>query len=191
MSSLPPLDPPSSSKDSLIRALESSHDSLRDVLLSLPAGSLAERPSPERWSAEEHVRHLVTSVNAVAAGLGYPKLLIRLRFGKAKASRSYEEVVADYRSHLADGGRASGKFVPKTGDRPMDTDEARDALLGRWRRACDRLTQGLDSWSESQLDSLRFPHPLLGKLTVREMLYFTHYHNGHHAFRIQEDVSSE
>ncbi len=38
----------------------------------------------------------------------------------------------------------------------------------------------VDSFSEAQLDALILPHPLLGKLTLREMLYFTIYHVQHH-----------
>jgi hypothetical protein len=38
----------------------------------------------------------------------------------------------------------------------------------------------LKKFSEDDLDSIRLPHPLLGKLTVREMLYFAVYHVGHH-----------
>ncbi len=37
------------------------------------------------------------------------------------------------------------------------------------------------SWSETSLDRYRLPHPLLGRLTVREMLFFTLGHGLHHA----------
>jgi hypothetical protein len=30
------------------------------------------------------------------------------------------------------------------------------------------------------LERIRLPHPLLGRLTTREMLFFTLYHNQHH-----------
>jgi hypothetical protein len=38
----------------------------------------------------------------------------------------------------------------------------------------------MHTWSEDDLDNHRLPHPLLGKLTVREMLFFTLYHIQHH-----------
>jgi hypothetical protein len=38
----------------------------------------------------------------------------------------------------------------------------------------------MGGWSERQLDRIRLPHPVLGKLSVREMLFFTLYHNQHH-----------
>jgi hypothetical protein len=42
------------------------------------------------------------------------------------------------------------------------------------------LARRIDRFSETQLDQLILPHPLLGKLTLREMLYFTIYHVQHH-----------
>jgi hypothetical protein len=38
----------------------------------------------------------------------------------------------------------------------------------------------MDKFSEAQLDEYVLPHPILGKLTIREMLYFTIYHATHH-----------
>ena len=38
----------------------------------------------------------------------------------------------------------------------------------------------IDSFSEKDLDNYILPHPLLGKLTIREMLFFTIYHVQHH-----------
>lgn len=35
-------------------------------------------------------------------------------------------------------------------------------------------------WSETQLDSYLLPHPVLGRVTVREMLMFTLFHFDHH-----------
>lgn len=35
-------------------------------------------------------------------------------------------------------------------------------------------------WDEAALDRIRLPHPLLGKLAVRETLLFTLYHDRHH-----------
>jgi hypothetical protein len=40
------------------------------------------------------------------------------------------------------------------------------------------------------LDLLILPHPLLGKLTLREMLYFTLYHVEHHEKQVLENLKS-
>jgi hypothetical protein len=58
--------------------------------------------------------------------------------------------------------------------------ERRTALLARWERVNARLREALEGWSERDLDRILLPHPLLGKLTTREMLFFTLYHDRHH-----------
>lgn len=42
------------------------------------------------------------------------------------------------------------------------------------------------NWSDPQLDQYLAPHPLLGKLTLRELGYFTIYHTEHHLNIIKE-----
>jgi len=43
------------------------------------------------------------------------------------------------------------------------------------------LVSVAEKWNEDELDQYQLPHPILGKLTIREMLYFTIYHNLRHA----------
>ena len=50
------------------------------------------------------------------------------------------------------------------------------------------ITTLLDKWSEQQLDKIIAPHPLLGKLTFREILYFTIYHAKHHQLQIKRHL---
>jgi uncharacterized damage-inducible protein DinB len=82
---------------------------------------------------------------------------------------------------LSGGGRASGGFVPErmevTG--PLISAHRHD-LLTRWHRVNTRLRDAVQPWSEQNLETLQLPHPLLGKLTAREILFFTIYHNHHH-----------
>jgi len=44
----------------------------------------------------------------------------------------------------------------------------------------------LENYTELELDSITIPHPLLGKLTIREMFYVMSYHPLHHKMQIQE-----
>lgn len=133
----------------------------------------------EAWNPAEHLQHLCTSVSAVARGMGMPRLLLRLRFGRARApSRGFGEMREAYRARLAAGGGATGAFVPPREEGAAR--ERREALLARWMRVNDRLRDALEGWSERDLDRILLPHPLLGKLTTREMLLFTLHHGLHH-----------
>lgn len=136
----------------------------------------------DAWNPAEHLAHLNTSVSAVARGLSYPRWLLRLRFGRARApSRTYEEVRDTYLGILAGGAGATGDYVPPRAE--LSAAEAgahRADLLARWGRVNARLRTAAEGWSERALDRVRMPHPLLGMLTTREMLFFTLYHNRHH-----------
>lgn len=52
--------------------------------------------------------------------------------------------------------------------------------------AVEDFARRIENWSEADLDRYRLPHPLLGKLTVRDMLLFTVQHLAHHASKVEE-----
>jgi hypothetical protein len=53
--------------------------------------------------------------------------------------------------------------------------------MARWLQIGQRLIGAVKrNWGESELDSYILPHPILGKLTIREMLFFTLYHDTLH-----------
>ena len=134
------------------------------------------------WTAAEQLAHLNTVVSGVAKGFAVSRFLLRIRYGLARSSRrSHTALRDDYRAVLAAGGRAAGPFVPARQDLASAQIEAhRQGLLARWGRVNGRLQKALESWDEKNLDTIRLPHPLLGKITGREMIYFTVYHSEHH-----------
>jgi hypothetical protein len=78
-------------------------------------------------------------------------------------------------------GAEAGRFNPRDVRPSDDPAAARERLLAKWQKLRPGLTGAIRRWDEAALDRYRLPHPLLGKLTLREMLYFTLYHLGHHA----------
>lgn len=133
----------------------------------------------ESWSPAETVRHLNKSTRPVVKALGMPKIALRFLFGTAKRSElDYDGLVARYRSALDDGGQA-GRFAPSS------QSPDRDAIMRDFAQVNRSLRDTLSRWSDAKLDKLRLPHPLLGKLTIREMLFFTLYHHRHHLGVVQ------
>ena len=57
---------------------------------------------------------------------------------------------------------------------------AQPRLLDDLRKEGQRLVEVAGKWSESDLDEYVLPHPLLGDLTIRNMLQFSYYHLEHH-----------
>ncbi|MFL5807943.1 MAG: DinB family protein [Flavisolibacter sp.] len=131
---------------------------------------------PGKWTAGQQLDHIIRSVSAVRQALTIPKFILSLIFPKAnRPSKDYEGLVEKYKSKLKSGGRAAGRFIPKKLE-PRDKKPAVEKLNNQIQKLCGLLNR----YSEDQLNTFVLPHPLLGKLTLREMLYFTIYHVQHH-----------
>lgn len=145
--------------------------------------ALFDRPKSEgKWSTGQQLDHLIKSVKPLTTGMGLPKFLLTLRFGtRNRPERTYDELVAKYHEKLEAGGQASSAFIP-----PEIKPEQKDQLLAIYEAEKIRLIKVLQKWSEKQLSTNIAPHPLLGKCTVRELLYFTIYHNYHHLSSIKD-----
>jgi hypothetical protein len=137
-----------------------------------------------KWTAGQQLDHIYRSVAAVKMGLTLPKLLIKLIVGKAnRPSKDYEAVIAKYNLRLEAGGKAGGRFIPKP-VKPDQKTELKEKLL----KAVNSLCKKMEKYDEKQLDYYILPHPLLGKLTIREMLYFTIYHVEHHRKQVLKNL---
>jgi DinB superfamily len=134
-----------------------------------------------KWTSGQQTDHLIKAIRPVILGLRLPKFMPRLLFGKAnRPSKSYADLVAKYQQKLAEGGKASRPFIP-----PTVAASKQAALVHSLSKEKANLLNVLEHWSESDLDTYIMPHPILGKLTIREMLFFTAYHAAHHLKSIQ------
>lgn len=129
-----------------------------------------------KWTPGQQLDHIYISVKPLTQALYLPDFILKLLFGKAnRPSKTYEELVEKYQKKLADGGRATSKFIPKE-----ISVSQKEELIDSLTYSVEKLIKHVQGSSEKELDVLVLPHPLLGKLTLREMLYFTIYHVGHH-----------
>jgi len=179
--------PAARSLDELILGHAELHATLAAELAALtPAEFYA--PQGEFWSPAQHLDHLVRSVKPLVNALGLPRIVLRLLFGKAKTSRQTGEVVAGYLKKLAGGAGAGGRYLPAAAE--PETHAAQDALISRFKATGESLGKSLAGWSDADLDRYQLPHPLIGKLTVREMVAWSLYHGHHHRARIHERAKS-
>lgn len=160
-------------RELLRQALIESYHAFNNDLRQMPSASLHRAPEG-KWTPAQQLEHLIKSVQPVTFALSLPKFLLGLVIGKAnRPSRSYDDLVARYKSKLAAGGKAPKAFVPGT---PADI----AAAYGQLEKTVAMLCHRMNRFSEKELEEYILPHPLLGKLTLREMLYFTNYHAQHH-----------
>lgn len=166
---------------SLIESLVRVEREVAEFFDSLSPDEMALRVG-DAWTPAEHLDHLNIAVSAVAGAFQRSRWLLRIRFGRARrAARTYDQLRDDYRARLAQGRVATGRFAPVVAERTQEEAIARRKdLLARWQRVNARLQRGLNEWTERDVDRIQLPHPLLGKITAREMVLFTIYHNQHH-----------
>lgn len=167
------------------QTLRANHQSFLDLVKGLSEAQFNQAPDG-KWTPGQHLEHIQRAVAPLAKGVGLPKFVLKWVFGKAnRPSKTYEGLVQKYKNKIAAGGQASGRFIP-----PAVGWNQRDALLLQLPKTVQLLAKRLEKFSEEDLDAYIAPHPLLGKLTLREMMYFTVYHVQHHEGLIQRDTVS-
>jgi DinB superfamily len=137
----------------------------------------------DKWSIAQNVTHLIAAARITSLAFRLPKFMVRIYGGKPnRPSRSYDELVAKYKLRLEQGGKASGPYIPK----PLPAAASSSALLAHFTNTMKKLMDTIERNSDEKLDKYIIPHPLLGKITLRELGYFTIYHTYHHLNSIKE-----
>ncbi len=162
-------------KPTLIEFLQAGFEEASTLGRTTPTTAFYYKPANNVWSAAENMQHLTQSVQPLNRLFDRPKSYFAEKWGYAShASRSYQEVITAYHTALGTGIIATGVFVPLSPNTDLD------GLLSEFTQANDLLIRHLANWTEEELDEYVIPHPLLGPLTVREMMLFTAYHTRHH-----------
>ena len=170
-------------KEVIIQKLSSNHHEFIELIFSLSESDFNLSVN-NKWTSGQHFEHIYLSVSPLTKALKLPVLLLKLIFGKAnRPSKDYDVLVKKYHDKLEKGGAASGRFIPK-----QIEFEEREKLKQKLLRIVEQLCRSVDGYTESKLDQYILPHPLLGKLTIREMLYFTMYHVEHHKKLVLQTV---
>ena len=145
-----------------------------------------------KWTAAGHLYHLVKSISAINKGMQMPKLVLKSLFGKCnRVERTFAEQYQYYLDTLAaivDSGKVvtpPSNVVPEEG-RTFEV----EGLLTRLTEGGDKFCSLLQSWSEEDLGIYVVPHPLMGKVTLREITYFTIFHTKHHLDNLKENYTS-
>jgi hypothetical protein len=170
-------------KDQILLGSKSIFSQFTDVCLAIPEQQFYSQPAG-KWSIAENADHLLRAIKFTTLAYTLPKFMVRMVGGKPnRPSRTYEELVAKYKLKLEQGGKASGRYIPgKIAGKKF-------LLMRQWQKAYAKYLEAIDlKWKDEQFDHYIVSHPLLGKITVRELCYFTMYHTEHHLKIIQSRV---
>jgi hypothetical protein len=163
--------------------LEEKHKELFSWLENQPEENWEKGPET-KWSTSQHIQHLVDSLQLLNNALSYPRFILKYKFGTCNRElRSYETVAENYEEKLLENKEKVNTFN-KNLKKP--TLKERDRLLTRLQIQQKKLQYKTVHITERNLDTLVLPHPLMGKMTVREIIMWTAYHTEHHIKTLQK-----
>lgn len=170
-------------REQIAQALRSAHQDFAQTIEKLPAKDFTYSWE-QKWTPGQQLVHITQSVSPVVLALRLPRFVTKLMFGTAnRPSKPYANVVTKYQKALKGLTAAAPKqFQPKAV--PFS---AQSKVINSYNKKVEALAKQVLQTSESDLDANVLPHPLVGKLTFREMLCFTVYHVQHH-HRITKEI---
>lgn len=161
----------------LAREMRSFKSRASEYLLSIPAERFFAKPE-KGWSIAENVKHLNKTTWPITLGLKLPAAVPAALFGKESGSRSFAEIREAYYANVQNGFQAPLIYRPGsagTGDRA-----AQEKMVRTFEKTIEDLISAFLKLETVVIDSVRMPHPALGKLTIREMLFSCLNHGIHH-----------
>lgn len=172
-------------KEAIAALLEEKYEALLEYFSNQEDEKWELGPN-EKWTSGQQALHLLQSIKPLNTAMSLPKFIVKARFGTTNRSvRSYEEVINRYQERLKEAhgatyGPSENMKVPKL--------KEKDYLINRLRTEYKKLQyKTLKRWSDEQLDNLILPHPLMGKMPVREIVMWSAYHAEHHTKTLVEN----
>ena len=160
-------------KNEIVTTLNTEHSVFWDTAIHLPNVNLSING---KWSVTQNVEHINIALLRLNNYLALPKSTIKSNFGLSeRASTSNETVIKVFKNALKNGAKATELFIPE-----LDLNTNINVLVNQGKDLLSVLISNLQNWLEEEFEIYNCPHPVLGKFTLREILYFTIYHVQHH-----------
>lgn len=170
-------------KETIADLIEAKHVQLISWLEQQPDESWTTGPEG-KWTQGQQALHLLQSIKPLNDALSMPKFVLRYKFGKAnRPVRDYDAIVKRYQERLVD---AKGKTFKGSQNMKVPTLEDKKYILDRLQTESKKLQYKTKKISDKNLDTVILPHPLMGKMPVREIIMWTAHHVEHHTETLKE-----
>lgn len=157
--------------------LDKKHQELFSWLEEQPQENWEQGPKG-KWSTSQHILHLADSLQLLNKALNYPSFFLKYKFGTCnRASRNYDAVAKRYQQKLIENQEKARVFNQKL-KKPILKERKR--LITRLQILQKKLQYKTVKISDKNIDTLVIPHPLMGKMTIREIIMWTAHHTEHH-----------
>ncbi len=170
-------------KQELIERFFNNHKELVDYINSLSDDQFIY--SNGKWTAGQQLSHINLCLQPISQALASKEYIIQ-KFGEIdRDAMDYDQVIINYKSALEKGGKAPDRFVPEMVsviDRNKLTTELTALLL--------KIKTQLSDYTDQELNTLILPHPLLGNMTIRELIYLMTHHATHHLRQTEHNLEA-
>ncbi|GGW61892.1 DinB family protein [Winogradskyella epiphytica] len=171
-------------KNDIADLIEEKYSELMTWLENQPDEYWTKGPK-NKWTTGQQALHLLQSIKPLNDALSMPKWLLRLKYGKAKrVFKDYDVLVADYQKQLKE---KKGFIYKPSRNMKVPTLLDKHYLLNRLQTEHKKLQYKVKRISEVNLDTVVLPHPILGKMPVREIIMWTAHHAEHHTRILKRD----
>ena len=162
-------------KTTLTKSLDENADQFIELVNGLNQNEFEENIN-DKWSAGQDLVHLIKVLKIVNIGFSLPKPILGFVFGINKNdSRPFEDLRQVYKNALEGGAKAPTIYIPK----PVSYHD-KEHLIQKYASLNKSFIEKLNNHTAHELDSYRLPHPILGKISLRELASFTSFHTSHH-----------
>lgn len=170
-------------KEVITDLIEAKHSELISWLGQQPKDSWTQGPE-DKWTTGQHALHLLQSIKPLNNALSLPKFVLRYKFGKSNRQvRDYNARVKWYQERLED---LKGKTFKGSKNMKVPTLSEKEYILYRLQTENKKLQYKTKKISKKNLDTLILPHPLLGKIPIKEIIMWTAHHVEHHTHTLTE-----
>jgi hypothetical protein len=176
--------PHPATKDEILQALEGNSRAIVEFFSSIP-GARFFGGDPDHWDPAHHLVHLTDSNVLVVRALNSG----RLPAHATVRSRTYAEV-----RDLATGSLAAtpkDKLLDMGRKVTLTPGHAQADIVNAFATTSAELRLAAEAWDEDAMERHALQHPIMGALTVREMLLFFVVHERHHLRSVQERLAAD
>lgn len=136
-----------------------------------------------KWTINQNLDHINKSLTQLNTYLVLPKSRIAMFFGSSnKTVVSMATFMLKLNQALKYNDKSIALIYPDYN--PKNTQQ----LILEGKKILENTIVALKTWTEDDLDSYHFPHPLLDKILAREVLYFTINHCKHHHKTVKQII---
>ncbi|WP_111684230.1 DinB family protein [Winogradskyella tangerina] len=165
-------------KEAIAELIDEKHTQLIDWLRQQSEESWTEGPVG-KWTTGQHALHLLQSIKPLNFALSMPKFFLKYKFGKAnRPVRAYDAIVKRYEERLE---QAQGATFRGSQNMKIPPVSEKNYILNRLQTESKKLQFKTKKMSDKHLDNLILPHPLMGKMPIREIIMWTAHHVEHHS----------